>query len=170
MHEDLIDKQKAFFEAGYTLDPRGRRAVLQILANTINEKCGDEGEAIVCGIQVLRKRLRAMSRFALLKALLAHRVKSGNGGFPDPQGAALIAAGTGLSCLSTLAEQLATGNTAIMMISPGPQAEGAVVRSIIDETFTEDYVAVIDGETGDFDLHSGSADAEGDGFRVFVAE
>lgn len=172
MYDELILKQKAFFEAGYTLDPRGRRAALQILANTIKEKAAEGGEAeeLLAEVQVLRKQLHRMSRFALVKALLARWIPTGNGGFPDPKGTAVIEAGERMSSLSKLFNQLAIGNTAVIMIAPDTQADGTAVRSIIDETFTEDYVAVVDGTAVDIDLHAGSADAEGDGFRVFVAE
>ena len=61
--EDLILKQKAFFESGNTLDTRSRRAILQILANTIKEVASDDSDTagILADIADIRKQVAELS-------------------------------------------------------------------------------------------------------------
>ena len=65
MTTDIIEKQRAFFEAGNTLDTRSRRAIVQILANTVKDVCGDSPAA-----------KRAISRKAPLLIIVLASVKA----------------------------------------------------------------------------------------------
>ena len=99
MTGELLDRQRAFYESGNTLDTRSRRAMLQILANTVKELAGgDPGAGIVAGaVADVRKHLykwTGTGRLRLLMSLFATPGKNG----PIPYGCALVdASGAGAS-------------------------------------------------------------------------
>ena len=146
MIEELLDKQRAFYESGNTLDTRSRRAMLQILANTVEEKAGDDPgtPAILDDIADVRKHLykwTGTGRIRLLMSLFAPPGKDG----PIPFGCSLIdASGAGDSLpaiLLPLVSALAAGNTAVLMVPDSPAGNAA--SQIIDDTFTDDFVAAV---------------------------
>lgn len=164
--EEILVKQRAFFKAGHTLDVNGRRAALQILANTIKDMEGEivkalqddlgksSTESYMCEIGL------ALSEIAYTRKHLKHwaRTKyrlSPISQFPsmsymitEPYGNALIMAPWNypfLLCISPLVSALAAGNTAIIKPSTQARATQAVVKKVIEETFTDDYVAVLGG-------------------------
>ena len=59
MIEEILDRQRAFYESGNTLDTRSRRAMLQILGNTVKERAGsDPGASVILdAIALVRKHL-----------------------------------------------------------------------------------------------------------------
>ena len=143
---EILDKQRAFYESGNTLDTRSRRAMLQILANTVKEMAGDgpSTAGILANIADVRKHLykwTGTGRLRLLMSLFARPAKDG----PMPWGCALIdASGSGdslASILDPLVSALSAGNTAVVLLPDSPAGES--VRRIVDETFTEDFVATI---------------------------
>lgn len=166
MVEDILLKQKAFFKAGYTLNVNGRRAVLQILANSIKEMEGEiiealkkdlgksETESYMCEVGLalneisdMRRHLRRWARVRHVPTPLA-QFPSRSRIIPEPYGNVLIMAPWNypfLLCISPLISALAAGNTAIIKPSAYAPATSAVVKKLIDETFTEDYVAVVEG-------------------------
>lgn len=166
MVEDILQKQRDFFKAGYTLNVNGRRAVLQILANTIKEMEGEilealkadlgksDTESYMCEIGLAlseirdtRKHLRRWARTRFAPTPLA-QFPSRSRIIPEPYGNVLIMAPWNypfLLCISPLVSALAAGNTAIIKPSAYAPATSAIVKKIIDETFTEDYVAVVEG-------------------------
>ena len=166
MVEEILQKQRAFFKAGYTLDIRSRRAVLQILANTIRDMEGEITEALkadlgkgavesymcevglaLSQIKDTRRHLRCWARTKCAVTPLA-QFPSRSRIIPEPYGNVLIMAPWNypfLLCISPLISALAAGNTAIIKPSAYAPATSAVVKKVIDETFTEDYVAVVEG-------------------------
>lgn len=149
--EDLILKQKAFFESGNTLDTRSRRAIVQILANTVKDVCGSDPftDRFNSLAQYIRKNLYKWTGTGRLRMLLSLFAKPAADG-PVPLGTVLIdASGTDTPepALTALAYALAAGNTAVVMIPDTPAGEK--VHHIIDETFTEDFVATVPTGTSD---------------------
>jgi hypothetical protein len=141
--QDLLQKQQAFYVSGNTLDTRSRRAVLQILANTVKEVCGNDAtfSAVNAQVQDFRKHLYKWSGTGKLRLLLSLFARPAQDG-PIPYGTVLIdgrSATDAVALLSPLVAALASGNTAVVL-TPGSSV-GETVRSIIDDTFTDDYVA-----------------------------
>ena len=146
MKEGLLDRQRAFYESGNTLDTRSRRAMLQILANTVKELAGDDpGSAVIAdSIADVRKRLYKWTGTGRLRMLLSLFAAPGKGG-PIPYGCALIdASGAGDSLrdvILPLVSAIAAGNTSVLIVPDTPA--GAMASRIIDETFTDDFVAAV---------------------------
>ena len=148
--EALVQKQKAFFESGNTLDTRSRRAILQILANTIKDVCGDDTPttaALLAQVKDFRDHLYKWTGTGRLHLLLSLFAKPGGSG-RVPQGTVLIDGGaaedTG-AILAPLVSALAAGNTAVVLVPDSPVGE--TVSRIVDETFTDDFVATIPAAT-----------------------
>ena len=146
MVTELLDKQRSFYESGNTLDTRSRRGMLQILANTVKDIAGDDPCAsdILTSIADVRKHLYKWSgtdRLRLLLSLFARPAKDG----PIPYGCVLIdVSDTGDSLeaiMSPLVSALSAGNTAVVILPDSPAGETA--RKIVDETFTDDFVATV---------------------------
>ncbi len=151
MTTDIIEKQKAFFEAGNTLDTRSRRAIIQILANTVKDVCGDGPAANSFNslAQDIRKHLYKWTGTGKLRMLLSLFARPSTDG-PVPYGTVLIdSSGTETPepALNALAYALAAGNTAVVMVPDSPAGE--TVRRIVDETFTDDFVATVPAGTAD---------------------
>lgn len=166
MIEEILLKQRAFFKAGYTLDVKGRRAVLQILANTIKEMEGEildalkkdlgksKTESYMCEVGLALSQIRDtkkhLKKWAHIKCVPTPLAQfpSRSRIMPEPYGNVLIMAPWNypfLLCISPLISALAAGNTAVIKPSAYAPATSAVVKKVIDETFTEDYVAVVEG-------------------------
>lgn len=167
MIEEILLKQRAFFKAGYTLNVAGRRAVLQILANSIKEMEGEildalkqdlgkcTAEAYMCEVGLALSEIRDMRKH-LRRWARPQRACTPLAQFPsrsriinEPYGNVLIMAPWNypfLLSISPLICALAAGNTVILKPSSQAKATQAVIKKLIDETFTEDYVAVIDGD------------------------
>jgi len=146
MVTELIDRQRAFYESGNTLDTRSRRAMLQILANTVREVCGEGSDtaAVLDQVKDVRKNLykwTGTGRLRLLMSLFARPSEDG----PVPHGVVLVdggAAGDSAGAiLAPLVSALAAGNTAVVLLPDTPAGE--TVRRIVDETFTDDFVATV---------------------------
>ena len=146
MITEIIDKQRAFYESGNTLDTRSRRAMLQILANTVREVCGDSPEtaAVLDQVRDIRKNLYKWTGTGRLRMLMSLFARPGKEG-PFPHGVVLIdggAAGDSVrALLAPLVSALAAGNTAVVLVPDSPAGES--VRRIVDETFTDDFVATM---------------------------
>ena len=146
MIEETLDKQRAFYESGNTLDTRSRRAMLQILANTVKERAGDDPGAsvILDAIGLVRKHLYKWSGTGRLRLLMSLFATPGKDG-PIPCGCSLIdASGAGNSLpaiLLPLVSALAAGNTAVVIVPDSPAGNAASL--IIDDTFTDDFVAAV---------------------------
>ena len=146
MITEILGKQKAFFEAGNTWDTRSRRAMLQILANTVKEVCGSGDPStvsVLAQVKDFRDHLYRWTGTGRLRMLLSLFAKPGGSG-PVPHGTVLIDGGAAEDAgaiLAPLVSALAAGNTAIVLVPDSPAGE-AVCR-IVDETFTDDFVATV---------------------------
>ncbi|MBO4917803.1 MAG: hypothetical protein J5374_07980 [Bacteroidales bacterium] len=146
MDTDLFERQRAFYESGNTMDTRSRRAMLQILANTVREVCGDcpETTAVMDQVKDVRKKLYKWTGTGRLRLLMSLFARPGKAG-PVPHGVVLIdggAAGDSAGAvLAPLVSALAAGNTAVVLLPDSPAGE--TVRRIVDETFTDDFVATV---------------------------
>ena len=142
--EALVQKQKAFFESGNTLDTRSRRAILQILANTVKDVCGDDTTttaALLAQVKDFRDHLYKWTGTGRLRLLLSLFANPGGSG-RVPQGTVLIDGGAAEDAgaiLAPLVSALAAGNTAVVLVPDSPVGE--TVSRIVDETFTDDFVA-----------------------------
>lgn len=151
MTMDIFEKQKAFFEAGNTLDTRSRRAIMQILANTVKDVCGSGpvADSFNSLAQDIRKHLYKWTGTGRLRMLLSLFARPSDDG-PFPYGTVLIdASGTDTPepALNALAFALAAGNTAVVMVPDSPVGE--TISKIVDETFTDDFVATVPAGTVD---------------------
>ena len=148
--EALVQKQKAFFESGNTLDTRSRRAILQILANTVKDVCGDDTPttaALLAQVKDFRDHLYKWTGTGRLRLLLSLFAKPG-GSERVPQGTVLIDGGAAAdvgAILAPLVSALAAGNTAVVLVPDSPAGE--TVSRIVDETFTDDFVATVPAAT-----------------------
>lgn len=150
MVTEILDKQKAFFEAGNTWDTRSRRAMLQILANTVKEVAGSDPDvpAVLEEISEVRKHLYKWSGTGRLRLLLSIFARPKDG--PVPRGNVLIdtaSAGSLSGIVLPLVSTLAAGNTAVVIVPDSPAGE--TVGKIVDETFTDDFVAVTGADEAD---------------------
>ena len=148
--EALVQKQKAFFESGNTLDTRSRRAILQILANTVKDVCGDDTPttaALLAQVKDFRDHLYKWTGTGRLRLLLSLFANPGGSG-RVPQGTVLIDGGAAEDAgaiLAPLVSALAAGNTAVVLVPDSPVGE--TVSRIVDETFTDDFVATAPAAT-----------------------
>lgn len=164
--KELLEKQRAFFKAGYTLDVRGRKAALKILSNTIKQMQDEiiaalkqdlgksETEAYMCEVGLALgelndaiKHVRCWSRKKHVRTPLA-QFPARSYVISEPFGNVLIMSPWNypfLLSISPLISALAAGNTAIIKPSAYAPATSAIVKKVIEETFTEDYVAVVEG-------------------------
>ena len=169
--EEILRRQREFFRAGHTLNVNGRRAALQILANTIKdmegeiisalqEDLGKSGtESYMCEIGLalseisyVRKHLKRWARTRRRLSPLS-QFPSVSHIIPEPYGNVLIMAPWNypfLLSISPLISALAAGNTAIIKPSTQAKATQAVVKKVIEETFTDDYVAVLGGSRDEY--------------------
>ena len=164
--KEILEKQRAFFREGNTLGWRQRRAALKILGSTIKEfepeilaalkadlgKSGTEGYMCEIGVALselkfAQQHLRCWARQRRAATPLA-QFPARSFIIPEPYGNVLIMAPWNypfLLCISPLIAALAAGNTAVIKPSAYAPATSAVIRKIIDDTFTEDWVAVVEG-------------------------
>lgn len=164
--KEILEKQRAFFKAGYSLDVRGRRAALSILASSIKEYEAEilaalkqdlgksETEAYMTELGMALSEIKNTVRHLRCWAS-KRRVRTPLSQFParsyilsEPYGNVLIMSPWNypfLLSVSPLVSALAAGNTAVIKPSAYAPATSAVIRKVIENTFTEDYVAVVEG-------------------------
>lgn len=164
--KEILEKQRAFFKAGYSLDVKGRKAALKILANTIRELQDEILEALrkdlgksdmesyMCEVGLAlseigdtARHIRKWARPRCAATPIVH-FPSRSRVIPEPYGNVLIMAPWNypfLLSISPLISAIAAGNTAIIKPSAYAPATSAILKKIVDETFTEDYVAVVEG-------------------------
>lgn len=164
--KELLDRQRAYFLSGYTLNVRHRKAILKLLYNTIVEmqdeildalktdlgKSHDEGYMCEVGFAMseISDAIRNLPHWAS-----RHRACTPIAQFPahsyiipEPYGNVLIMSPWNYPFLLTigpLAAALAAGNTAVVKPSAYSPATSAVVKKLLDSIFTEEYVAVVEG-------------------------
>jgi len=163
----LVARQKAYFRSGATLDVQFRITQLKKLKQSIieNEELLEEAlkddlgrsktEAYLCdlgpSILEINEMIHGLHRWAK-----PEKHFSGFMCFPSitttvykmPYGATLIISPFNFPVLLTfgvLAASIAGGNTAILKVSSKSPACSNAIKKLVAETFSEEYVTVIDG-------------------------
>lgn len=165
--EELVDKQRAYFRTGITLDVDFRihqlkrlRTAMQIYEDDIKaalkEDLGrDEAEAFFCDIGTVILEANEMIK-GVRKWAKPERHFSGLVCFPSvttkvhkmPYGVSLIISPFNFPftlSFGVLVAAIAGGNTAVIKTSSKSPACTAVMQRIVAEIYPEDYVAVVDG-------------------------
>ena len=167
--EQLVQKQRAFFQSGKTLNVSWRIEQLKKLRQAVirNEEALEAAlqtdlgrsktEAFLCDIGPvlveINETIRGLRRWAR-----PERHFSGLMCFPSlctkvykmPYGVTLIISPFNFPVLLTLGVLLAAiagGNTAVCKVSSKSAACSGVLRQLIAETFDEEYVTVVDALT-----------------------
>ena len=166
IHE-IVEKQRAYFRTGQTLDLDFRLSRLQKLKEAVIRHCSeleralnaDLGraplEAYFCDIGSLLMEINETSR-GLRRWAKPETVFSGLHCFPSvitkvyklPYGVSLIISPFNfpiLLSLGVLAASIAGGNTAVIKASSKSPNCTALLRRIVAETFPPEYITVIDG-------------------------
>lgn len=164
--QELLSKQKAFFQSGATLSVKFRRAALKKLYSVIRSKedaicealAQDLGkssyESFMCEVGLVLSEIRYMQKH-VGKYAARHRVRTPLAQFASssyrqaaPYGNVLIMSPWNYPFLLTmdpLADALAAGNTAIVKPSAYSPATSALIRCLVEECFDPSYVAVVTG-------------------------
>ena len=174
IHE-IVEKQRAYFRTGQTLDPDFRLKQLQKLKEAVIRHCNelehalkaDLGraplEAYFCDIGSLLLELNETAR-GLRRWAKPETVFSGLHCFPSvitkvyklPYGVSLIISPFNfpvLLSLGVLVSCIAGGNTAVIKASSKSPSCTALIKRIIAETFPPEYIVVIDGGHDVADLY-----------------
>lgn len=163
---ELVENQREFYQSGKTLPVEKRLAALKKLRNVIlenEEKINaalktDLGKnafesymcevgLVVSEISYLIKHIKSFAKERKVRTPLA-QFASVSYKKPMPYGVTLIMSPWNYPFLLTidpLADALAAGNTAIVKPSAYSPATGEVMKTLIEETFPKEYVAVITG-------------------------
>ncbi|MBQ6495739.1 MAG: aldehyde dehydrogenase [Firmicutes bacterium] len=165
IHE-IVEKQRAFFNTGKTLDVSYRMAALKKLNKAVNKHedrlaaalKADLGksftESYMCEIGITYSEITYMRRwarwFARDKYVLTPLAQFHATSFvkPMPHGVTLIMSPWNYPVLLTLeplVDALAAGNTAIVKPSAYSPYTSDVLKELIEETFDPEYVAVVTG-------------------------
>ena len=164
--ESLLNRQKAFFDRGNTLDIRFRKEMLRKLYKAIEEHSDELKKALaedlgksgfesdMCEIRLTLSEISWMLR-NINKLSRRKRVKTPLAQFysrsyrkPTPYGNVLIMSPWNYPVLLTLeplADAIAAGNTAILKPSAYSSATSEAISNLISSIYPEEYVAVING-------------------------
>lgn len=164
--DEILEKQREYFNSGFTLDIHHRKGILKLLKKSIlenkNEICAalrvdlgkSETEAYMCEVGLVLSELshaiskiKSWSRKRRVPTPLANFCSSSYI-IPEPYGNVLIMSPWNypfLLCISPLIAALAAGNTAVIKPSAYAPATSTVIRKLIEDIFTEEYVAVVEG-------------------------
>ena len=162
----ILEKQRALFASGVTLERDYRALALDSLYDAVKEREGDiaaalyadlgkpEGEAYMCETGLLLNNIRYLRRH-LGGLMRPKRVRTGLAQFPGhgelrrvPYGTVLIMSPWNYPLLLTLeplAAALAAGNTAVVKPSAYSPATSSVIAGLLGSVFTEDYVCCVTG-------------------------
>lgn len=162
----ILEKQREFFNRGYTLDLKYRKAILKVLKKSIEQEKDNilaalksdlgksESEAYMCEYGLVLselsytiRKLRCWGRRQRVSTPLTN-FHSSSFIIREPYGNVLIMSPWNypfLLCISPLISALAAGNTAVIKPSAYAPATSAAIKKLIEDTFTDDYVAVIEG-------------------------
>lgn len=158
--EEIIRRQEKFFAEGYTLDIQHRRMVLRLLRSSIKEHKQellaalkqdleiDEDKAyrdeLAPVVALLGTKIRKLLWAAIFKAI-------GTRTLAKAEGYILIDGSSSqhpvLDVIAPLADALGCGNTAIVKLSATKSETSDVLRKMLEELFTEDYVALVDEQS-----------------------
>ena len=162
----VVEKQKAYFATGATLDYRFRMDALTRLQRAIIERESEIAQALhqdlgksaaegyMCEIGMTLAELTHMRRH-LKGYMRRHHVLSPLAQFPSdsytvmtPYGTVLIMSPWNYPLLLTMGPligAIAAGNTSVVKPSAYSPATSAVIRDILSDCFPPEYVAVVEG-------------------------
>ena len=162
----IVEKQRAFFATGATLDVNYRISVLKKLQKALlnNENAIAEAlrsdlgksaeESYMCETGIVLSEisymLRHVRRFAREKTVATPLAQFASRSFkkPSPYGVTLIMSPWNypfMLALDPLVDAIAAGNTVVLKPSAYSPATSELLKSLISELFPEDYIAVITG-------------------------
>lgn len=162
----IINAQKSFFASGATLSVKFRKTQLKKLYATIKSheeeiakaleadlgKCRFEGFMCEVGLSLteISYMLRHIRKFAKPRRVRTPLAQFASKSYvqPSPYGTTLVMSPWNypfLLSIEPLLDAIAAGNTAVLKPSAYSPATSAVVKSIIEECFSPEYVAVITG-------------------------
>ncbi|MDO5037636.1 MAG: aldehyde dehydrogenase [Tissierellia bacterium] len=164
--QDLVKKQKAYFEKGTTLSLDFRRAQLEKLKDLVENHQEEISQALyldlgkssfeayeteiglVLGeLKDTLKHLRAWARPKRVPSPLSN-FPARSARYPEPYGRVLIMSPWNYPfqlALVPLIGALAAGNCAILKPSNYSKHTSALLKKLLGQTFEEDYVAVLEG-------------------------
>ena len=162
----IVEKQKAFFATGATLDADYRIAALKKLrqalvsneaaiAKAIREDLGKSPqESYMCETGIVLAEisfmLRHIRRFAKEKTVLTPLAQFASRSYkkPMPYGVTLIMSPWNYPLMLTLdplVDAIAAGNTAVLKPSAYSPATSSLLKALIGDLFPEEYIAVVTG-------------------------
>ena len=164
--DEILRRQRAFFQSGATLDVGFRIRSLKKLLEAVNrhedEICAaltadlgkSDFEGFMCEVGLVRSELSCMirhtRRFARERTVPTPLAQFASRSYrkPSPYGNVLIMSPWNYPFLLTidpLADAIAAGNTAVVKPSAYSPATSAIVEKLITECFDPEYVAVVTG-------------------------
>ena len=164
--DEILQRQRAFFQSGATLDVGFRIRSLKKLLEAVNrhedEICAaltadlgkSDFEGFMCEVGLVRSELSCMirhtRRFARERTVPTPLAQFASRSYrkPSPYGNVLIMSPWNYPFLLTidpLADAIAAGNTAVVKPSAYSPATSAIVEKLITECFDPEYVAVVTG-------------------------
>ena len=164
--EEILKKQRDYFQTGATLPVSFRIAMLKKLLAAVNKYEKEIGEALtadlgksdfegfMCETGLVRSEISYMIRhtrkFAREKTVYTPITQFASRSYqkPSPYGNVLIMSPWNypfLLTLDPLADAIAAGNTAVVKPSAYSPATSAIIAKIITECFDPEYVAVVTG-------------------------
>lgn len=164
--EELVKKQRDFFDSGRTFDLSYREQALNLLEQAIlkyenrlydalrKDLGKSRGESYMCEVgltlselRYMRRHLRSFSRNCRVRTPLAQfHAKSFT--VQEPYGVVLVMSPWNYPVLLTLEPligALAAGNCCVVKPSAYSPAVSGVMAALLREAFPEDYVAVVEG-------------------------
>lgn len=164
--EEILKKQKEYFQSGQTLPVDFRIKMLKKLYNAIKRYESDICEALksdlgksdyesyMCEIGMTLSEISYMIKH-IKRFASEHRVRTPLAQFyavsyekPSPYGNVLIMSPWNypfLLSISPLANAIAAGNTAVLKPSAYSKASSAIIKRILSECYEDYYIAVIEG-------------------------
>lgn len=163
---EIVKKQNEYFKTGATRPIEERQKALARLYNSIKDNeegiykallsdlNKSESESYLCEIGLVYEEIRYQMR-NIGKWSRARRVRTPLAHFasksfvsPEPYGTVLIMSPWNYPiqlCLSPLAGAIGAGNTAVIKPSAYAPATSRMIKKIIGEAFSEEYVSVVEG-------------------------
>ena len=162
----LVQKQRAFFRSGKTLDVRFRQDCLKSLYRAIRDNLDglhaalkedlgkSASESYMCEtgltlseISYVLRRVKKWSKPQRVKTPLAQSV-SRSYRLPSPQGTVLVMSPWNypfLLSLDPLVDAVAAGNTVVLKTSSSSPATSEAIKKLIESVFAPEHVAVVFG-------------------------
>ena len=163
---EILERQRRFFKEGHTLDIRHRKRLLKLLRSSIIDHKDDilaalkedlgksETEAYMCEyglvLSEISHTISHMVRWGRKRRVCTPLANFHSSSYilREPYGNVLIMSPWNypfLLCISPLICALAAGNTAVIKPSAYAPATSAAIKRLVEDTFTDDYVAVVEG-------------------------